>query len=273
MALALVRSVLVKIGLYGIQRGNIDPAVLTARARRAEDAGLESLWVGDHLALPADQGGAQPRLDAVVALSYLAAVTTRMRLGVGVIVVPQRHPVMLAKQMTSIDVLTRGRLILGVAAGYVEPELAALGVPLSERAARTDEYLAAMRELWTAPEPRFEGRFVTFDGVVQVPRPVQRPHPPIVVGGHSEAAMRRAGRVGTGWYGVYVDLQETATLLARLREVTGRTDLEITITPREEITRDVLARYEDLGVHRLLAQPESLDDDSPERLIDALSCL
>ena len=262
-----------KIGLYGIQRGSIDPAVLAARARMAEDAGLESVWVGDHVALPRDLGGAQPRLDAVTAVSYLAAVTTRVRLGFGVIVVPQRHPVVLAKQVTSIDVLTGGRLIVGVGAGYVEPELRALGVPMDERGARTDEYLAAMRELWTSPEPSFEGRFVRFDGVLQPPPPVQRPHPPIVVGGHSDAAMRRAGRVGTGWYGVYVDLDETAALLKRLRAVTGRTDLEITITPREAVTRDVLSRYEDLGVHRLLAQPASMDDDGPERLIDTLGRL
>ena len=119
-----------KIGLYGIQRGSVDPAVLAARARMAEDAGLESVWVGDHVALPRDLGGAQPRLDAVVALSYLAAVTTRVRLGFGVLVVPQRHPVVLAKQVTSIDVLTGGRLIVGVGAGYVEQELRAVGVPM-----------------------------------------------------------------------------------------------------------------------------------------------
>jgi probable F420-dependent oxidoreductase len=264
-----------RFGLYGIQRGSIDPAVLAGRARRAEDAGLESVWVGDHVALPrAARGDTEPRLDAVTALSYLAAVTSRLRLGFGVLVLPQRHPVLMAKQIASIDVLTGGRLLVGIGAGYVEPELRALNVPMAERGARTDEYLAAMRELWTADEPSFAGRFVSFDGVFQTPKPVQKPHPPIVVGGHSDAAMRRAVRSANGWYGVYVDLEETASLLARLRTVAaecGRPvslgELEITITPRPPVDLSTVERFEELGVHRLLVQPSSLDGDAVDEVI------
>src|SRR4051794_7519445 len=187
-----------KFGLYGLLRGQgIEPDTLVRRARAAESAGFESLWVGDHIALPADQGGEQPRLEVVVAISHLAAVTTRIRLGFGVIVLPQRQPVLLARQLSSIDVLSRGRLTVGVGVGYVEPELSALGVPLAERGARTDEYLAAMRALWAA-SPSFHGRWVTFEDVHQRPLPVQRPHPPIVVGGHSAAACRPAGTSAHG---------------------------------------------------------------------------
>src|SRR3954470_19053782 len=140
-----------KFGLYGLLRGRgVEPDMLVRRARLAETAGFESLWVGDHIPLPADLGGEQPRLEVVVAISHLAAVTTRIRLGFGVIVLPQRQPVLLARQLSSIDVLSRGRLTVGVGVGYVEPELRAFGVPLAERGARTDEYLAAMRALWTA---------------------------------------------------------------------------------------------------------------------------
>jgi probable F420-dependent oxidoreductase len=270
-----------RFGLYGIQRGSIDPAVLAGRARRAEEAGLESIWVGDHVALPREaRGDTEARLDAVTALAYLAAVTSRVRLGFGVLVLPQRHPVLMAKQITSIDVLTGGRLIVGIAAGYVEPELRALGVPMSERGARTDEYLAAMRELWTADQPSFAGRFVSFDGVFQTPRPVQRPHPPIVVGGHSAAAMRRAVRDADGWYGVYVTHEETADLLRRLREVEAAVErpaslgeLEITITPREPVDAAAVRRYEELGVHRLLVQPSSLEGGAVDEVIDELGRL
>jgi len=264
-----------EFGLYGIQRGSIEPAVLAGRARRAEEAGFESIWVGDHVALPREaRGDTEARLDAVTALAYLAAVTTRVRLGFGVLVLPQRQPVLMAKQITSIDVLSGGRVIVGIGAGYVEPELRATGVPLAERGARTDEYLAAMRELWTSPEPTFDGRFVSFDGVFQTPRPVQKPHPPVVVGGHSDAAMRRAVRSANGWYGVYVDLAETAELLARLRAVVAGFErpaelgeLEITITPRPPLDLSTVERYAELGVHRLLVQPSSLDTAEVDEVI------
>src|SRR6266536_6593473 len=109
-----------KLGLYGLHRGgSADPDTLVRRARLAEEAGFESLWVGDHIALPADEGGEQPRLEVVVAVSHLAAVTTRVRLGFGVIVLPQRQPVLLAKQLSSIDILSKGRLTVGIGVGYV----------------------------------------------------------------------------------------------------------------------------------------------------------
>jgi probable F420-dependent oxidoreductase len=264
-----------KFGLYGIQRGSIDPAVLAGRARRAEEAGFESVWVGDHVALPREaRGDTEPRLDAVTALAYLAAVTTRVRLGFGVLVLPQRHPVLVAKQITSIDVLSGGRVLVGIGAGYVEPELRALSVPMAERGARTDEYLAAMTELWTSDQPSFAGRFVSFDGVFQTPRPVQKPHPPIVVGGHSDAAMRRAVRSANGWYGVYVDLAETASLLVRLRTVAAECErpaslgeLEITITPRPPADLSTVERFAELGVHRLLVQPAAMDGDAVDEVI------
>jgi probable F420-dependent oxidoreductase len=266
-----------KFGLYGLQRGTgADPATLAGRARRAEHAGFESLWIGDHIALPADRGGRQPRLEVVVAISYLAAVTTRVRLGFGVLVLPQRQPVLLAKQLTSIDILTGGRVIVGVGVGYVEPELQALGASMADRGARTDEYLAAMRALWTEPEPSFAGRFVSFAGVGQQPPPVQRPHPPIVVGGHSEAACRRAATTASGWYGVFLDVDEAAAALARLREVAARCErpaglgeLEITVGPPGRIDLDTARRYADLGVHRLVLQPGAEDGSDTDELIDA----
>jgi probable F420-dependent oxidoreductase len=263
-----------KFGLYGLLRGGVEPDTLVRRARLAEQAGFESLWVGDHIALPADMDGRQPRLEVVVAVSHLAAVTSRVRLGFGVLVLPQRQPVLLAKQLSSIDVLAKGRLTVGIGVGYVEPELRALGVSLADRGARTDEYLAAMRTLWTEPEPSFEGRFVSFAGVFQRPWPVQRPHPPIVVGGHSAAAFRRAATTANGWYGVYLDVEQAAETLAGLRNVAadcdrpdGLGELEITITPPGPVDLDTARRYADLGVHRLVIPPRSTDGSDVEELI------
>jgi len=262
-----------RFGLYGLHRDrNVEPDVLVRRAGLAEEAGFESLWVGDHIALPAGEGN-PPRLEAMVALTYLAAVTSRVRLGVGLIVLPQRQPVLLAKQLTSLDVLSGGRLTVAVGAGYVEPELHAMGVSLAERGARTDEYLAAMRALWDAA-PEFTGRFVSFSGVVQHPSPIQRPHPPIVVGGHSAAAYRRAVRQGNGWYGWGLDVDQTGQALRALAETARREqrpaalgELEITITPPGPPDLDTARRYADLGVHRLIIELEGIDDAAVDGVI------
>lgn len=266
-----------KLALFGLHRGSsVDPGVLVRRARAAEDAGFESLWVGDHIALPFDGGDppTQPRLEAVIAVTYMAAVTSRVRLAIGVIVLPQRQPVLLAKQLASLDVLSGGRLIVGIGAGYVEAELRALGASLEDRGARTDEYLAAMRILWAEPVPAFDGRYVSFAGVIQRPRPVQRPHPPIVIGGHSVMAHRRAVLSGSGWYGWDLDLAQTSAMLAGLREAAEGLhrppelgELEITITPPGVPDLDTARRYAELGVHRLAIQPHTMEGSAIDEVI------
>ncbi|MGI5127737.1 TIGR03619 family F420-dependent LLM class oxidoreductase [Pseudonocardia sp. CA-107938] len=265
-------------GLYGLHKGSsTDPATMARRAAAAEAAGFESLWVGDHIALPVDapDSADQPRIEAVVALSYLAAVTTRVRLGFGVIVLPQRQPVLLAKQDSSIDALSQGRLIVGVGVGYLAAEFRALGVSLGERAARTDEYLTVMRTLWAEGTPAHDGRFVSFDGVLQRPRPVQQPGPPIVVGGHAAASYRRAVERGNGWYGWELTVDEATAAIAALREAEQRHErpaelgeLEITITPPAGLTADLARRYADVGVHRLLLQAVDADGDEVDQLIE-----
>jgi probable F420-dependent oxidoreductase len=261
-------------GLFGLHRGaNTDPDTLVARARLAEAAGFESVWVGDHVTLPYGEHALpanpadQPRLEVVVALAYLAAVTTRVRLGVGVIVLPQRQPVLLAKQLTSIDVLSRGRLIVGIGVGYLEAELQALGASLADRGARTDEYLAAMRAIWDERAPSFAGRFVSFTDVMQRPLPIQRPNPPIVVGGSSRAAYRRAVTSADGFYGSRMSVEQAADVLGQLRALHRQVErpaalgeLEITITPSETIDVDIARRYADLGVHRLLLWPSNVGE-------------
>ncbi|HEX8858823.1 MAG TPA: LLM class F420-dependent oxidoreductase [Actinomycetes bacterium] len=270
-----------KLGLYGLHRGSsADPDTMARRARLAEEAGFESLWVGDHIALPAGlpDPPVQPRMEAVVALTYLAAVTSRVRLCFGVIVLPQRQPVLLAKQLASLDVLSKGRLTVGVGVGYVEPELRALGASLADRGARTDQYLAAMRALWDEPVPAFHGRFVDFAEVIQRPLPVQRPHPPIVVGGESPSALRRAVRSGNGWYGWDLDPERTAKVLADLRAAAERYErpaelgeLEITITPPDTPDLETARRYADLGVHRLAVHPHTMEGAAIDDLIATIA--
>ena len=217
-----------KFALFGLHRGSsADPAVIARRARRAEEAGFESLWIGDHVALPPgdpdDTGNPaeEPRLEVLTTLAFLAAATSRVRLAAGVIVLPQRQPMLLAKQLSTIDVLSNGRLIVGVGVGYLEAELSAFGVPLTERGARTDEFLAAIRTLWDEPVPSFDGRFVSFSGVIQRPRPVQRPHPPIVIGG--ESARSRSRRHGSWTSTTFVAIATSGSIGWRSSRVPRQT--------------------------------------------------
>lgn len=273
-----------KFGLFGLHRGaNADPETFVRRARLAEDAGFESLWLGDHITLPYGASAVptlpadQPRLEVVVALGYLAAITSRVRLGLGVIVLPQRQPVLHAKQLTTVDVLSSGRLIFGIGVGYLEPELEALGANLRDRGVRTDEYLAAIKAIWSADAPSFSGQFVQFHDVMQRPLPVQQPHPPVVVGGSSAPAYRRAILAANGFYGSNYDLARTAAVLAEIRQLAATLErpvelgeLEITVTPTETMTLELARQYAALGVHRLLLQPRDLNGPEIDQLIDTV---
>src|SRR5215470_14365044 len=226
-------------GLFSINAyAAIEPRAAARLAQAAEAAGFESLWAGEHVGLPDPQAPPSPMaptdaiLDPVIALTYAAAVTTRVRLGTGIIILPQRNPLVLAKELASLDVLSGGRLIFGIGVGYLEPEFRALGAPFADRGAVTDEYLAAMRAIWSEPSPAYQGRFVSFANVQAHPHPVQRPHPPVVVGGRTTRAFRRAVQQGDGWYGFALDLDATGRAIAGLRAAAaheprprGRSDL------------------------------------------------
>ena len=253
-------------------------------ARAAEAAGFESLWGGEHVVLPDPQAPPSPMapqdriLDPVIALTYCAAVTTRVRLGTGIIILPQRNPLVLAKELASLDTLSNGRLIFGIGVGYLEPEFRAIGAPYAQRGAVTDEYLAAMRAIWIQAKPAYQGRFVSFADVQAHPQPVQRPHPPIVVGGRTAAAFRRAVQQGNGWYGFALDPDGTAQALAGLREAARRYPrpahlgpLEISITPGRGTAVDLATatKFAALGVHRLILMPSpKLDGAGLERYVE-----
>ena len=253
-----------RFGLFGINFGPCaDPALQIRVARAAEETGFESIWTGEHVAMPIRDNPVPtppetPFLDSLVALTNVAAHTHRIRLGTGVLVMPHHNPVLLAKALATVDVVSGGRLIAGFGGGYVEPEFRALGVSFPDRGRITDEYLDAIRTLWTDEEPRFAGRFASFDGIRFEPKPQQRPHPPIVIGGRSGPALRRAARVGDGWYGFALTVEQTAPIvkeLARLRARTGKPPLEISLTTFEPLTSALVERAAAAGVHRLIVMP------------------
>ncbi|MFI0483193.1 LLM class F420-dependent oxidoreductase [Actinomadura sp. 9N215] len=253
------------LGLFAVNlHACAEPRTAGRIVRLAEDLGYDSVWVGDHVVLPSPRVDPSPEepdapfLDPLIALAHLAARTERIALGTGVVVLPQRNPLVLAKQLASLDVLSEGRLIFGTAAGYLEPELRAVGVPPEGRGARTDEYLAAMRSLWYDDKPAFHGRHVSFEDVDAYPRPVQRPIP-VVTGGHSPAALRRAARHADGWYGWMLGRRAAADQIGRLRaaaDEAGRTrPLHISVSPPRLPDAEFVRAYGELGVDRLIVVP------------------
>jgi probable F420-dependent oxidoreductase len=204
------------------------PEIIRATAVRAEQLGYDSVWVSDHVVVPhANVVNFGERIfDPLVTLGVLAGATSRVRLGTTVLIVPYRNAVVTAKMVSSLDALSGGRVVFGVGAGWVAAESAALGVPFAERGAMTDEYLLAMQELWTSAAPSFDGKYTQFGGLVFEPKPVQKPHPPIWVGGHSKAALRRTAQFGAAWHPINRapdELRAGRAELARLSAARGRT--------------------------------------------------
>lgn len=253
-------------GFFGINMNacsNPDTAMRVAQA--AEAAGFESVWTGEHVVLPDPQAPPSPLpplhplLDPAVALAFIAAHTKKVKLGTGIIILPQRNPLVLAKELASVDVVSGGRLIFGLGIGYLKAEFDALGTPFSQKGPRSMEYVQAMKAIWTQEKPAYKGQFVSFSDIQARPQPVQKPHPPIVIGGHTKEAFQRAVQYGNGWYGFALDLAATEKCLAGLQEAAQQVSrpkelgaLEISITPGPALDLDAAKRYANLGVHRLI---------------------
>jgi probable F420-dependent oxidoreductase len=223
------------------------PELLHAIGRECEDRAVNAIWVGEHVVtfdeyasrypyaddgrvpLPAETGLLEP----FTTLAFLAAVTTRVRLGTAMCLLPQRNPVYTAKEVATLDWLSHGRVDLGVGVGWLREEFEALEVPWERRGARTDDYLGVLRSLWCENPSSFSGQFYNLAPCSQYPKPVQDPHPPIHIGGESDAALRRTARLGQGWHSFNRPPAELAAPLARLTELLaaeGRSRSEITVT-------------------------------------------
>ena len=261
-----------KFGLFGINTGPCaNPATAAAIARAAEAAGFDSVRTGEHIVLPEPQAppspvpAATPFIDSAVALAYVAGQTKTIRLGTGIIILAQRNPVVLAKELASVDVLSSGRLIFGIGIGYLKPEFEAIGAPFDHKGPRSEEFLGAMIALWSMEKPEYHGRFVSFGGINAMPRPVQKPHPEIVFGGHTPQAFSRAARLGKGWFGFALDVEATGKCVDGLRAAckqAGRRfeDLEVSVAPRGRVDRDAAKRFADAGVDRLILLHRARDE-------------
>ncbi len=219
------------------------PEALRSLAQRAEDLAFDSVWVSDHIILPhqvesfypySPDGVAvfqpdQPYYDAIATLNVLAGCTQNLRLGTHVLILPYRNPVLTAKMIATLDVLSGGRVTLGVGVGWMEEEFQALGLDtFAQRGAVTNEYLRLFKELWTKEEPEFQGEYYQLSGAGFLPKPLQQPHPPIWIGGHTGPAIRRAAELGDGWMPIglrppaVLEPEELAGMIARLRTLTRR---------------------------------------------------
>jgi probable F420-dependent oxidoreductase len=257
------------------------PSSLAAVARKAEELGYESLWIPEHIILPVNYKSPYPysssgRMpappdtplhDPMLALAYVAGITSRIRLATGIYVLPIRNPFTTAKAVASLDVLSGGRFIFGIGIGWLEEEFDAVGMSFKDRALRSREYVALMKELWTSDSPVYRGKTIAIEGFKFMPKPVQKPHPPLVFGGHTEPSLRRAARLGDGWYGIGENPDEVRRVIARLREherEQGRTrPLELTVAPRfgGPLKAEQVRELEQMGVDRVIlgAGPSTKD--------------
>ncbi len=266
-----------------------DPAVAVACARAAEAAGFESLWTVEHVVVPVgyestypyDPSGRMPGgedfdlPDPLVWMAFVAAATSTIRLATGILILPQRNPAVTAKEVATLDKLSRGRTMLGVGAGWLEEEFDALGVPFAARGRRLDSYIGALRELWSPGPATVEDDFVSFRDCVSLPKPANG-SVPVHIGGHTEVAARRAGRLGDGFFpgkGSAAQITHLLDVMARAAEEAGRDadTIEITVSGHGLFGSDPLAeveRFAAIGADRMVIAPLAYDADGAEDAYD-----
>jgi probable F420-dependent oxidoreductase len=269
---------------FGVMFANVGPMAhaegAIGIAQAAEAAGIESLWTVEHTVVPAGYQSTYPYSptgkmpgpedspipDPLIWLSFVAAATSTIRLGTGILILPQRNPVTLAKEVATLDQLSGGRVELGIGVGWLEEEFDAIGVPFAERGKRTDEHVAALRALWTQAPATHHGEFTSFTDVYSLPQPTQA-NIPIVVGGHSKPAARRAGRIGDGFFpgrGSHEELAELLDVMRAAATEAGRNpdDIEITTGGNGALGSGALEevkRLADMGVSRVIIPPLAFD--------------
>jgi probable F420-dependent oxidoreductase len=254
-----------------------------ALAAAAEEAGFDSLWTVEHVVVPSGYRSAYPyspsgRMpgpetspipDPFIWLAYVAATSTTVKLATGISILPQRNPVVTAKEVATLDRLSGGRALLGVGAGWLREEFEALGVPFERRGDRLEEYIGALRALWSEEKPSFHGEFVDFTDAICRPQPVAGTVP-IHIGGHTDRAARRAGRLGDGFFPGLSDPGRLGGLLATMRraaEEAGRDPAAVEVTAGGALDVDGVRRFEDLGVDRVAVPLLAFDVDGIRRAL------
>ena len=294
---------------YGVILPNVGPLAhidsLAHIAQCAENLGYDGVFLSDHIAIPVELRSAYPYrsdgrfpltasdriLEPVTTLAYLAAVTTRLQLGFSVLVLPYRHPVLNAKMLGTLDVISDGRLIVGAGVGWMEEEFTALDSDFNARGSVTDEHIALLRAFWTEPAPEVRGDLYRVSGLGMAPMPVSRPHPPIWTGGISPPALRRAASLADGWHGVRQSPADVARVAARIAElrasrgedmdgfiVSLRAGLDVTAEPFDGTSRTPLrgspdqvaadlVEYQEAGLDYLVVEPRAA---TAQQLIEQL---
>ncbi|MEM7015719.1 MAG: LLM class F420-dependent oxidoreductase [Pseudomonadota bacterium] len=244
---------------------------------RAEELGFDSVWVNHHIlhvGYVKERLGTKPYQDALMTLTWIAAQTSRINLGTSVLVMPYLHPMALAKSLATLDQLSGGRLIVGLGAGSLPEENAALGVPYETRGTYCNEFIEVMRRLWTDDEASFSGEFFSIENMCSSPKPVQKPHPPIMIGGNRPAALRRVAQFGDGWHPMNVSVDGVTRRLETIREEaekTGRTDVPQAVQIRLDMGRvdqESAAAYEAAGVTDLVMHVMSSDVSKHEQAME-----
>lgn len=260
----------------GTSIGMLHPRHFLEVALAAEELGFESLWMPEHLVFPETMAGSPfaaqageeehppvppetPLFDVFAYLAFLAGKTQRIRLGTNVYLMGLRHPFVAARAVQTLDIVSQGRAEIGVGAGWLRSEWRAAGLDPRTRGRRLDETLAVCKRLWTEPVVAHDGEFYRFDAVRFEPKPLQSPHPPVHIGGESNAALRRVARYGDGWYGIGHTLETVQPVLKKLRETVraeGRDPDQLELITAAQVSSGAeLRRWEDLGITRLIVTP------------------
>ena len=251
------------------------PELFGQLAREAEECGFDSIWTVEHVVVPqphmpypGSKDGQMPGGDSVaipdplIPLAYAAAITSKIKLATGIVILPQRHPLYLAKQLATIDLLSHGRMLLGIGSGWMKEEFEAVGVDYHARGARTDESIQAMRALWKENPTTFHGKHFHFHDVKSLPKPARAGGIPIHIGGHSPAAARRAGRYGDGFFPTIVDPEKLKDMFGMMRDAAkaaGRDPDAIELSAMAAAKADAVRAAQDVGVTRVVFGPPGSD--------------
>ena len=277
-----------KLGLMFVNSGPFsNPTLLAHLATTAERCGIESLWTVEHVVIPENYqspypysssgkipGGEDVSIpDPLLPLTFIAALTKKVKLATGVLILPQRHPLYVAKELATLDALSNGRAILGIGSGWLKEEFDSLGLDFHTRGARTDESIKAMRALWSEGASSFHGKHFNFGPVKCYPKPVQKGGVPIHVGGHSTAAAKRAGRYGDGFFPALGEIPKLKDLFGVMKseaEKAGRNPESIELSTMGRPRVDDLKALQDIGVSRVVIAPPAFDAEGLTRGLEKL---
>jgi probable F420-dependent oxidoreductase len=280
-----------KIGIVSINVGGPSTAEhMIEVVQHAEAAGIESVWTFEHVIVPVDYDSKYPYaasgkmgiapeawfLDPLISLAHVASATKTIRLATGVNILPQTNPLLFAKQTASLDALSGGRLTLGLGIGWLAEEYAAMGTPFERRGARFDDYLEAVKKVWSGDVDEHESEFLSWHSFRSYPTPAQKPHPPILIGGTTTQTLQRVVNAADGWYAPMDSQQMLTDKIAELKEIAAQAERpfeSIDVTTNWRIARrpDALPEFEDLGITRAVALLEATGESDPRKAIDLIA--